>query len=582
MASRSVRAICLLLLALMASSCSSGPCEDSKCHVPTPAPCGNDRDCGWHGFPAEPLAVPTLPRTGEIITLDGVAQYRAFALKTVSGRIYTFTCTAEGFEACQVTLEESPSFSRFVEQEGRTTRVHFRAPYDWGVQVFVTALPEGSTGTFQYSFSEREDDHGLDVAEATRLTPGAPPVQGLLQAGPDKDTFVFDATQGRIHEVRCAGAFPPGTPSTRLTGPDGRELDGNHTESASGLVPGRRFVARATGRHAFSLSSANPTATPYACSVEDLGLDDHGGSTDTATALPEGDSVPLEGTLELNSDLDLFSFLARAGHTYALRCDTPTFAPCRDARIYAPWDEIREQPTPVGVARDAWLQVPVAARGQRGAYALTLLDLGADQGTGAQDAVPLSGDVSLTGYLSHPGDEDFFRLDAVAGHVYRLEAEGAASVEALLLATPDASLTRNDITKVHHFLVDADAAVLLRVSGPRAQYRLDVRDVGRDDHAGTPSDATDPGGALSVTGVLNASTDVDWFALTLEARPHALSRTSVDTKFVLFEADGVTPVPWDTASGTWVPRAAGRHLLRADMFGRFQGPDAYRIELLPR
>ncbi|MGE6761660.1 hypothetical protein ACQKGO_26855 [Corallococcus interemptor] len=569
-----VRVFCLCLLALFAASCSSGSCEDLKCDDNPPNPCGSAPDCGWQGLGYEPLAVPTAPRTGEIVTVGGAVQPRSFALKVDKGVIHTFTCTAEGFEACEVKfLGAVGAGSAFIEHEGRTTRVHFRVVDDQGAAAIVTALPAGSTGSFRYSLTRREDDHGEDVAGATRLVPGEPPVEGLLQAGPDTDTFVFDASAGHFIFVRCSGAFTLDVLS-RLLGPDGEELNaGVPTER------GLRFRPRYAGRHVFSLSGFQPTAIPYTCGVEDLGPDDHGDSPDTATVLPEAASVPLKGMLEYGSDKDAFTFLARAGHAYALRCDTPTLTACLNARVLTRRGEVLSPP--VGVAREAWLQVRVEGDGQWGAYALTLLDLGADQGAGPEDAVQLPGDAPLTGYLTPAGDVDFFRFDALAGHVYSLEADGV-SVEAFLLAAPDSSLTRNDLAKVHHFMVEADSAVLLRVSGPLAQYRLTVREVGVDDHAGTAANATGLGGALSAMGVLNTSTDVDWFALTLDARPHALSRTSLDTKFDLFEADGVTPVPWDAASGAWVPRAAGRHLLRAGMFGRFQGPDAYRVELLPR
>ncbi|RKH39546.1 hypothetical protein D7Y23_36255 [Corallococcus sp. AB050B] len=548
-----------------------------KCVDNPPNPCGSAPDCGWQGLGYEPLAVPTAPRTGEIVTVGGTVQSRAFALKVDKGVIHTFTCTAEGFEACEVKfLGAVGDESAFIEHEGRTTRVHFRVVDDQGAAAIVTALPAGSTGSFRYSLTRREDDHGEDVAGATLLSPGAPPVEGLLQAGPDTDTFVFDASAGHFVIVRCLGDFTSGG-SDRLQGPDGQELltPGFLTLT----IRGRRFWVRNTGRHAFILRGFQPTAIPYTCGVEDLGPDDHGDSPDTATVLPEGASVALKGMLELESDKDVFSFFARAGHAYALRCDTPALNACRDARVLTPRGEVLYPP--VGIDRYAWLQVRVEGDREWGAYALTLLDLGEDQGSGPQDAVHLVGDAPLTGYLTYTGDVDFFRFDALAGHVYSLEADGV-SVEAFHLAAPGSSLTRNDVAKVHHFMVDADGSVLLRVSGPRAQYGLGVRDVGVDDHAGTAANATDLGGALSATGVLNTSTDVDWFALTLDARPHALSRTSLDTKFDLFEADGVTPVPWDAASSAWVPRAAGRHLLRADMFGRFQGPDAYRVELLPR
>jgi hypothetical protein len=582
MALHPFRAVCLSLLALLASSCSE-VCEGWRCDVPPSNPCGADPDCGWRGLFVEPVAVPTPPRAGRLITLDGKAQPGAFALKTAKDRIYTFTCVAEDFDACQVTLQATlGGVSPFVEQEGRTTRVHFRPLDGAGAAVFVTGLPEGSTGAFQYALAEREDDHGLTAAEATRLIPGEAPVPGILQAGPDTDTFVFDVPQGRIFDLACLGPFPSGT-SSGITGPDGNTLLAGEEFDLLGKGRGRRFMAPIAGRHVLTLDGTlTPADVPYTCAVRDLGQDDHGDLLATATVLPEAESMPIQGTLETSHDRDVFTFLARAGHAYSLTCDTTNFVPCIEARVYSPRNEQLSLTFPVGVASDTWLMVRVEGRNaHRGAYSLTLRDLGADQGSGPQDAVRILGDVPLTGYLTPLGDEDFFRFDAVAGHVYRLTVEDA-SAEAVLFDSPGTHLTRFDLTGAPYFLVDANAAVLLRVWGPQAKYRLSVRDVGMDDHAGTAADATDVGAALSVAGVLNSSTDVDWFAVRLEARPYATAVTSVDTKFVLFEADGVTPVPWDTDSSTWRPRAAGRHLLRADMFGRFMNPDAYRVELLPR
>ncbi|TSC24104.1 hypothetical protein [Corallococcus sp. Z5C101001] len=571
-----VRTLCLALLALSASSCSEGPCEDLRCYQPNP--CDEDRSCGWLGLPYETLVAPTPPRTGELIRLGEDVPWRGYALRTEPGRIYTFSCTAEGFESCDVYLRNGNETEGFVEQEGSTTHVHFRSTRPDSHFAYVSARPVGSTGTFRYAFSERPDDHAPDAANATRLTPGGPAVPGLLQAGPDTDTFAFDMQAGHAFSAHCTGAANLERGITaRLTGPDEDSL-AKLSIGVSGDGWTGRALATRTGRYVFQLVSDRTTSLAYACSLEDLGVDDHGDAWATATPLPEGDSVPLTGAIQLGYDLDAFTFLARAGHAYALRCDTPTFSPCRDARILDARGN--ELPAPVGVASDTRLRVKVEGQGTPGVYALTLLDLGADQGAGPRDAVRVTADVPLTGYLTPAGDEDFFRFEAQAGHVYTVQVDGA-SVEALLLASPSQSLTRYDIAKVQRFLVDADATVLLRVSGPRAKYLLRVQDVGVDDHAGTPEEATDVGDALRVSGVLDASTDVDGFSLVLEARPHAPRITSRDTKFLLFEADGVTPVPWDTARGAWVPRAAGRHFVRADVFGTFSAPDAYVLELLP-
>ena len=231
MAVPATRILCLSLLALFAASCSDGFCEDLECYQPNP--CGEDPDCGWTGLGAETLTVPTPPRTGEILLLDGTVQARTFAFKTVPGRIYTFTCTAEGFEACQVDLYNAEYHQAFVQQEGRTTRVHFAASADEAVAMAsVKPLPAGITGTFQYALAERSDDHGPSVAQATHLTPDGAAVVGALQEGPDTDTFTFDLQAGHAFTVRCQGAFTSSVQGT-LSGPDGAAMGGNEIGRAS-------------------------------------------------------------------------------------------------------------------------------------------------------------------------------------------------------------------------------------------------------------------------------------------------------------------------------------------------------------
>ncbi|RKH57992.1 hypothetical protein D7V93_17505 [Corallococcus llansteffanensis] len=523
--------------------------------------------------------MPTPPTPSELFLLDGLAYTRSFAFEARADHIYTFSCTAEGFESCEVRLGTDPQ-ATFTERVGRTTLTHYRARFAGTVTAEVGALPQGSAGTFQYALAERTDDHGTDADQATPVTPNVARATGQLDVGPDTDAFAFDLEAGHAYSVYCEGAFPPSSVRFTMYDPTGRFVEGYMPDMS---VPGRYGVAPLTGRYFFQLSVDQlPLAVPYACDVEDRGVDDHGATFSTGTRVPEGPSVALTGELELPGDQDYFLFLARAGHAYALRCDTLPAVPCPFGSVRDATDNGKTHP--VGVTRDTLLAVRVASlSGGVGPYAFTLVDLGPDEGSGPHDAVAVSKAVPVTGQLTPLGDEDFFRFEAQARHVYRVQVEEGRSVEAFLLDSPEQSLTRYDrVAGSRRFQVGTDAAVLLRVSGWQGEYRLQVEDLGLDDHADTREEATDVGGALSVSGVLDTSTDVDWFSLELQPRPYAPRITTRDTKFLLLEADGVTPVPWDAALGAWVPRAGGSHRVRADVFGAFTGPDTYRFELLPR
>ncbi|HET9450746.1 MAG TPA: hypothetical protein VFO83_07695, partial [Aggregicoccus sp.] len=499
------------------------------------------------------------------------------------GHVYEFSCTAEDFERCDLQWEAD--FQRswspgFLLEVGRTTRVLYDVrPSDGPIRVSVKALPHGAFGRFQYALSERVDDHPNDAADARQVELGTAALMGQLDPGPDTDVFSFAGEAGHLYVIRCQGAFGANT-SFSLTAPE-RTVDARSPREPNRLE--LLHMADATGRHTFQLGARDtPAAVPYRCSLEDRGADEHGNDVSSATPLASAASMPVQGTLLEGSDEDFFSFQARAGHAYTLRCDPALQGVCGASGIVDARSAALAQPA--GVTRDGLLYVRVRTVGAAGPYALTLEDHGPDQGTGAQDAVALQVGAPVTGYLTSTGDEDFFQFQAEAQRIYRVQAGSSSSVEVSRLAAPGLSLTPYAVgVPGGLFKLTHGELALLRVSSSApSTYALSVEAVGVDDHPDLREEATAQATGLLVEGRLDTATDVDWIAVELEQRPYAVQSTAVDTKLLLLEVDGMTRVPWDATGGTHVPRSAGRHYVRADVFGTFRAPDAYRLELLPR
>jgi hypothetical protein len=144
-------------------------------------------------------------------------------------------------------------------------------------------------------------------------------------------------------------------------------------------------------------------------------------------------------------------------------------------------------------------------------------------------------------------------------------------------------LVRRADPAARFFTTDRAEPLLLRVSGLSGPYTLQLETADDDAHADVPAGAAPvPGPALRAEGLLDTVLDVDWHALELEARPYAL-RFYASPDFALFEADGVTPVPFDPSARRYQPRAAGRALLRLRVSSNsaFSAQQRYVFELDP-
>jgi hypothetical protein len=540
-----------------------------------------DRNGDWSD--AVPIAVPTASSEGRLHLRD----VDTFRFEVVEGHIYRFTCTPQDFLECEVRdLNFSHSETTTPVRQGRDTVVAFRASFSRPFTMQLGAWPLGNAdvrGTYRYSLIEDSDDLGAELASARQVAVDGPPFSERSHYSGDIDVFAFDALADTIYNVRCTSEVPE-VDAWLHRASDDRLVSADRQSTPEGLSltveldQSTRYMLKVRAR---------PLAS-YQCTITTRGKDDHGDTAATATPVGEP-PAQLTGKLETRDDVDIFAFTALAGHSYVLQCAQPDDPVCRASYISHPRRTI--PPTPITVTSDQPLHVVVFGDNRSigparlGAYSLTVRDLGPDQGSSAQEAVALQPDTSVEGLIARDvGDEDYFRFEAEPGRVYRVAVEGVLKQVAVFRETdPTYNLLRYNLTDVGWVKTNAAETLVLRVGGSDGPYRLVLESARADDHADTWQGATLlPGPAPRAVGRLDAVEDEDWFAMDLQARDYVPTGAQ-SAEYHLVEADGVTPVPYNSISGMYRPRAAGRHLLRVNtstIYFSWQPP--YVFELGPR
>ncbi|RKH57991.1 hypothetical protein [Corallococcus llansteffanensis] len=567
--------------------CRCGPVDQelqSVCEVDEVG----DFDLSPYAEPPE-LTVPSGPGTGRLHRYDS----DLFTFQAVAGRAYRFTCTPEGFLRCDVSLstpDRGQGHEALVTYTGTSTVFTYQAR-DAGLHtVRLSAWPTGSSdarGTYQYTLVEVADVEGEPAGHAPTVSTDGTPFTGHLDFRDDVDGFTFAASAGHVYRARCTGQGLE--PILEL--PDAERRWGFRRDTEGWTA----VVKLDAGLHLLLVSAPTAAGTSdYRCAIEDLGPDDHGGTWALATQVPAPDPErQLTGVLETTADVDFFAFSARAGHAYELRCDSDDAGFCAfsyidDASRVTP-------PRPIVVTEDKVLRVRVSAHGVvvsgdriHGPYTLTLVDLGADQGTSVADAVPLAVGVSVPVLFAPFRDVDYFRVDVAPGRIYRaaFDPPVPGSFGVFRPSAPDQNLLRYDRGSQVFFKSAQAESLVVSVSGYEGAFFLRVDDVGSDDHADTREAATAvPAPTLRAEGQVDTVSDEDWFALELQPRAHALriAQSGSFMSYSLFESDGVTPVPPDPFTGDVRPRAAGRHYLRVSSNSPyFDARGTYVWELHPR
>src|SRR6218665_3379333 len=408
------------------------------------------------------------------------------------------------------------------------------------------------------------DGHGDTPAESSPVIIDAPPTGGSFERADDVDLFSFQAQAGHIYAFTCNPGGGAVDCQVSLSDAAGQVLAVDNSGGTGFIV----YEYTTAGTYYFRVSSGQ--VGTYTYQLEDLGLDDHGDTRDTATASTPGASAT-PARLEVPGDVDFLKFGVGAGLNYSFTCTSTAFACAVElqdaaggvlASGTASADAVTLQYAASG---EATLYVRIAAESASamGAYSWRMqaasVDDHGDTAATATALVPSTS--SLTGQLETPGDQDWFSFSGVLNTSYEFTCTSTAVDCNVVLYDAAGKVIQSDTStqpnaKVLH-LARAPGTFFLKVSGGTAafgSYTYRLRDLGVDDHGDTPSEATPvTPSSSSIGATLHATTDVDVFSFEAPAGhiyELACNTSAFDCDLVLMNALG-TVVAEDTTSTTY-------------------------------
>ncbi len=267
------------------------------------------------------------------------------------------------------------------------------------------------------------DDHSDHDDLATALQVPTAPSAGALDYPGDVDSFRFSATAGHRYRVRCT----PGT-LTRCH----MELRGDNVWPMPSANDELRFEATQTATYTVRMSSAGTGSYTYA--LEELGPDDHGGTTASATPLQLGGTA--RGVVEVPTDVDAFTLPVQAGRLYRVTCAADErLRQCQlsvggpDGFLVSYGTAASPSTTTFEAKADHGYAAYVrGVNGSMGAYTVSVEDSGVDDhGDTPDTASPLTLGAQVTGLLETRTDQDTFSVALTAGTRYPLTLTGTPS-----------------------------------------------------------------------------------------------------------------------------------------------------------
>jgi subtilisin family serine protease len=367
------------------------------------------------------------------------------------------------------------------------------------------------------------DDHGNDAAHATIVDAGTTTGGKILRDG-DVDWFGFAAVQGV--QYRLATILQTlGDSELRLVDVNGTTQLVFNDDGLNSPASEIYWAAPADGVYFVEVKGKNGLEGTYQLGIE--AGDDHGNLA--AAATPVADPSTTLGVLETPGDSDWFSFVAAAAVEFRFETLLTSLGGSRLRLFDMDGQTELASASSQNVGAGALLQwvapasgtyfivVDAAAPSSVGEYRL-VVNADDDYGDDPANAFPADLPTSVVGRIDDPLDRDVFIFAAVAGAPYLFTAS--------LADLPAASLRiigPNGVTELAAEQGEPGASVeiswspsisgdyFLQIEGADGigAYSLDfaVADDHGDD-AASASATTDP----SINhGVIELSTDVDWF-----------------------------------------------------------------------
>ncbi|WP_224367490.1 PPC domain-containing protein [Hyalangium versicolor] len=373
------------------------------------------------------------------------------------------------------------------------------------------------------------DDHGDAPPEASPVVIDGPPASGGSEQPDDIDIFTFQAQAGHIYAFTCNPSGGAVDCQVSLSDVGGNVLATDNNGGTGYIV----YEYTQAGTYYFRISLG--AVGSYTYRLEDLGVDNHGDTIDTATPINAGGGVS-NGSLEQMGDVDVFSFTATAGHIYrftcgssVLDCDVELLDSTGAILVSATGPETPAVITYEFNTGGAYFFRVQTDGSATGAYTYSLEDLGVDDhGDDLANATALTAGAPVaTGTLELSGDVDVFSFSATAEHLYEFSCTATTiDCDVELLDATGTVLTAdhssNTSAVVRRQLITA-GTYYVRVKGGNAAsatgtYGYRLQDLGVDDHGNTDATATPISVMASgATGKIEIAGDTDVFSFSATA-----------------------------------------------------------------
>lgn len=231
-----------------------------------------------------------------------------FRFSTTAGRIYRLRCTPGTLSACGMSLRTDSSFHEVASGQNELL---YEAS-DSGDSVLLLSGNGTNAGTYTYSLEDvGTDDHADTPTSATALPLGGS-ASGVVETPNDVDTFALQVQAGRLYRVTCSAGTQLKTCAVNVGGKNGLTVGSNEL----GTRPGADFEAKSSEGYVAFVRGVEDATGDYQVSLEDMGVDDHGDTAETASPLTLG--VTVTGRMESQDDWDAFSVTLTLGTNYTL------------------------------------------------------------------------------------------------------------------------------------------------------------------------------------------------------------------------------------------------------------------------
>lgn len=409
---------------------------------------------------------------------------------------------------------------------------------------------------------EGPEDHGSTAATATLVSPLGTPVAGSLGYPDDVDVLRFDAVATHIYRITPIVASVYYLAHLELKTATGQLLPVPLDYAANAVQ------ASSTGPLYVWLRRMEPEGDgpSYSVTIEDVGLDDVGGTD--ATGMPIGLGTPTSGVIQFEGDKDTLLVSTTPRHIYRVVRGTGSYrlvvragSTVLTSGVDAP---------PLVKAPSSLLSIDLAQGTLDERWTVTVTDVGTDDhGDDLASATPLVlGAAATAGELEFSNDIDAFSVGAAANDIvhFRVTTSDTQRRRLVVRDVNGVSVFDGEITSATFEVgVRASAAGTLE-----AEVRPVLTDApgaygiqaiaSADDFGNGPSTAAPLTLGTPVSGVLDYVTDTDVFSLPLTTGPWSLNIQGGATA-TLFTPTG-TFVTSTTSSVVFPSSTAGLYVVQ--------------------